>query len=86
MYIINKYISYDNSENIYKKSSLIGIYDSFEKAVNDLKIILNKSKYGYDIETEENNKIFIAKIFDDEKFIYYEIYYKKIILNKIKLK
>ena len=86
MYIINKYISYDNSENIYKKSSLIGIYDSFEKAVNDLKIILNKSKYGYDIETEENNKIFIAKIFDGEKFIYYEIYYKKIILNKIKLK
>ena len=86
MYIINKYISYNNSENIYKKSSLIGIYDSFEKAVNDLKIILNKSKYGYDIETEENNKIFIAKIFDDEKFIYYEIYYKKIILNKIKLK
>jgi hypothetical protein len=84
MYIINKYVSYNNYEYIYNKSSLIGIYDSFEKAINDLKIILNKSKYGYDID--ENNEIFVAKIFDNKKFIYYEIYYKKIKFNKIKLK
>ena len=86
MYIINKFISYNNDDDIYNKSSLIGIYDSFEKAVNDLKIILNKSKYSYDIDIEEKDKIFVAKIFDDEKFIYYEIYNKKIELNKIKLK
>ena len=86
MYIINKFISYNNDDDIYNKSILIGIYDSFEKAVNDLKIILNKSKYSYDIDIEEKDKIFVAKIFDDEKFIYYEIYNKKIELNKIKLK
>jgi hypothetical protein len=85
MFIVNQFYDY-NGEDIYNKSCLIGIYESFENAVNDLKKKLDKNKTDYEIEIDYEKFYCYIRIETDSKYLCYEIYKKRIKLNEIKFK
>jgi hypothetical protein len=90
MFVVYKYFDYDG-EPIYKKSSLIGVYEYIEDAKNDLTTKLTRLKYEFEIECDTNDyfSIEITKKkgvdFITDKRTFYEIMKFKTSINTIKL-
>jgi hypothetical protein len=88
------YCCYDvNGKLIYNKSSLIGIYDEFYIAKNDLLSTLHNKKCNVEIIDDENNYLFIKLLAKDGidktenyKQIHYEIKKLNMEINKLKMK
>ena len=82
MFLIYKLKSYDG-ENIYSENSLIGIYQAFDKAKQDLIKKLGKSKY--EIEVDKSEYLFISTEKSNKLggIICYEVKKYKKHINKI---
>jgi len=90
MFIVYKYYDYDG-EPIYKKSSLIGVYDVIEDAKKDLVDKLIKLKYEFEIydDSDISFDLTITKKngidYQINKITKYEIIKCKASINTIKL-
>jgi hypothetical protein len=90
MFIINRCYDYDG-DLMYNVSSVIGIYDKFDDAKQDLLNKLVKMKYEYEINRDDANYLFLSIIKKNgkdvtiNKIICYEIIEKKLKLNELKM-
>ena len=92
MFIIYKCYDLGDGNLRYNASSIIGIFDNYQLAFNELVKKLHKLKYSFDIEDIYNDNYFLIKI--DAKngnkifngLCYEIIEKKKFIMNEIKIK
>ncbi len=87
MFIISRLRNYDG-EDIYNKNSIVGIYDDYSKARNDLINKLDKMKYEYETDCDDGI-YFYARITgkngkEDTIPICFEIKQKKLEINQVK--
>lgn len=88
MYIIYKCKDYEG-DTLYSASSIIGIYDNYNNAKNDLVCKLNKLKYKYEFTIDNDNYCFVMVREKNNKEITtnpipcFEIFEKKLTMNKI---
>lgn len=91
MFVINRCYDYDGKLS-YNVSSIIGIYDDYDKAKNDLIEKLIKMKCEYEIDYDDKNYYFAwitrknGKDAVTNKKICYEIIEKKLKINELKMK
>ncbi len=91
MFVVYRYYDYNNDEPIYKKTSLIAIYDYMEEAKKDLIEKLIKLKYEFEIyeDSDTSFELDITKKngIDHQinKITKYEIIKFKTSVNTIKL-
>ncbi len=88
MYIVYKCKDYDG-ETIYKAQSVIGIYDNYNNAKNDLVNKLEKLKYKYEFTIDIDDYCFIivdeinGKQLTTNAMPCFEILDRKLTMNKI---
>ena len=91
MFIVNRCYDYDGNTT-YNANSIVGIYDDFEKAKQDLIEKITKMKYEYEVDCDSDNYFFIWMVSKNgknaviSKKICYEIIEKNIKMNEIKFK
>ena len=88
MYIIYKCKDYDGN-TMYNTNSIIGIYDEYNSAKNDLVNKLNKLKYKYEFTIDRDDYCFIilqeknGKKLTTNPIPCFEIIERKLTMNKI---
>lgn len=91
MYIVYRCKDY-GSETFYNVNSVIGLYDNYDSAKKDLISKLNKLKYEYEFQIDDDDYCFIAVHAKSGKKVTsgyipcFEIYNKSLSMNEIKLK
>jgi len=86
-YFVNECFDIDG-ETIYDSSKIIGIYDNFETAKNELLKKIKEFGYEYEISPECKNYLFMKTDYgyNDGKILCYEIIENKTELGKINIK
>jgi hypothetical protein len=88
MFIIYKCYDLGDNNLCYSSSSIIGIFDNYQVAFNELVNKINKLKYSFDIKDIYNDSYLLIKINSKneiENGLCYEIIEKKnFIMNEIK--
>ena len=91
MYIIYRGRNYD-VESTYNENSIVGLYENYDDAHNDLINKLNQLKYGYEIQGQAENYLYICCYTKNNKNIvksyvpFFEIKNKPLNLNQIRFR
>ena len=68
MYIIYRGKDYDGDQT-YNENCVIGIYDRYNNAHNDLINKLNQLKYGYEIQGQTDDYLYVSCFTKNKKYI-----------------